>query len=301
MKKPDFFIVGAPKCGTSSMTYYLNQHPDVYLSNPSEPLFFCPDIISPKVKNIEEYLQLFEGHEDNTCGEKSTRYLFSEIAPRQIYDFNSDAKIIIMLRDPVSFIYSWHSELLMWFVEDRDNLASALQLESDRKKGFHIPSTCHAPKQLLYRELASFSIYAERYLSVFGKDNVKFILLNDLKKDPLKTYQELLNFINVDSSFIPDFEIKNRNKVIKNMQIHRFFRTPPVFVKQIAKLILPDKNLRGRLLKSSVKTIEKINIERRPRPENDDLLKKELISYFMADIKKLEQLIDRDLKAWIEL
>lgn len=298
MKKPDFFIVGAPKCGTSSLTYSLLEHPELFMPKPAEPLFFCPDVTGSKVATLEDYLGLFEAGKDKICGEKSTRYLFSEVAPHKIHEFNPDAKIIIVLREPVSFMHSWHSELLMWFVEDIDDFETALNAEVDRKNGKRIPKTCSTPKQLSYREFAQFSIHIQRYLSVFDREKIHFLLLEDLKEKPLETFQHLFNFLEVDPDFIPTMEVRNKNKKIANMKLHRFFRTPPSWLKQTSNLLLPDELLRRKLLGNLIKTVEQVNVSRKPRAKMDPALCQKLKQEMAPEISRLSDLIERDLSIW---
>lgn len=113
MKYPDFFIVGAPKCGTTSMCNYLDQHPDIFISNPKELNFFGADLTPPPRKiTLEEYLSHFQDSQAKICGEGTPFYLLSQAAGQEIKALNPDAKIIIMLRDPVALIYSLHSQLL---------------------------------------------------------------------------------------------------------------------------------------------------------------------------------------------
>lgn len=298
MKKPDFFIVGAPKCGTTSLKFYLEQHPEIFISNPGEPCFFCPDIITPRVKTTEEYLNLFQPGKDKICGEKSTRYLFSEIAPQKIYELNPKAKIIIMLREPVSFMHSWHNELLMWFIEDIEDFKSALDAEDDRRNGRKIPVTCKAPKQLLYREFAQFSRYIEIYLSIFEREKVHFLILDDMKKNPYKSYKDILTFLEVDPDFIPNLEIQNKNKNIANMHLHSFFRTPPIFLKRISRYILPNELIRKKTIKNVISLVEKINVQRKPRKALDQTYSNELKKEFSLEIDHLGKLINKDLSMW---
>lgn len=298
MKKPDFFIVGAPKCGTSSLRYYLEQHPEIFMSTPAEPLMFCPDIIKANVSSFEEYLTLFESAEDKVCGEKSTRYLFSEVAPQKIYELNPEAKIVIMLREPVSFMHSWHSELLMWFVEDIDDFEMALGAEAERKHGKKIPVTCSAPRQLSYREFAEYSIHVQRYLSIFNRDKIHFLILEDLKANPVQTFQELLSFLEVDSDFIPNMEVRNKNKKIGNMKLHRFFRTPPIWLKRMFNMLFPNKLMKEKILSTAIKTTERINVSRKPREKIDPELLERLKQEMAPEVNRLSKLIDKDLSIW---
>ncbi|MCP2728272.1 sulfotransferase family protein [Limnofasciculus baicalensis] len=104
MKKPNLFVVGAPKCGTTSMHNYLGQHPEIFMSSPKELHYFSRDIdcFTGKIKELYNYLQLFDSAGNaKYIGESSPEYLYSEVASQQIKELCSDAKIIIMLRNPL--------------------------------------------------------------------------------------------------------------------------------------------------------------------------------------------------------
>ena len=121
-RKPDFFIVGAPKCGTTSMFHYLRQHPQIFMPDNKEPHYFGKDLIKMSdefIDNEDEYLNLFkDAKSDQKLGEASTFYLYSKSAYKEIKEYNPDAKIIIMLRNPIDFLHSLHSQLLFSGYED---------------------------------------------------------------------------------------------------------------------------------------------------------------------------------------
>ena len=124
MRKPDFFIAGAPKCGTTAMHTYLQTHPEVFVSKVKEPSFFATDLhnSNPLVCNIEEYLSLFaEVRDEKRVGEASTGYFYSQNAAKELKEFNPSASIIIMLRNPVDMMYSLHGQLLYQGNEDLVN------------------------------------------------------------------------------------------------------------------------------------------------------------------------------------
>jgi hypothetical protein len=112
VRKPDFFIVGAPRSGTSSMMNYLEEHPDIFMARPpgDEPHFFGTDLSAPwSIADERSYLSLFDDAKDEIrAGEKSVSYLYSKRAAVEIKEFQPSAKIIIMLRNPVDVIYSIH-------------------------------------------------------------------------------------------------------------------------------------------------------------------------------------------------
>jgi hypothetical protein len=114
LKYPNFFIVGAPKCGTTSLHYWLSQHPEIFMSEPKEPGYFCTDLHEEadnfnndkkehfKYRNKDDYLKIFENHKNKKIiGESSVRYFHSNQAPINIKNRTIKPKIIISIRNPV--------------------------------------------------------------------------------------------------------------------------------------------------------------------------------------------------------
>jgi len=134
MRRPNFFIVGAPKCGTSALFAYLNQHPQVFMAHLKELHFFGTDVRYPARPTLDQYLLHFaKAREELRVGEASTSYLFSQSAAQEIRAFNPAARIVIMLRNPVDMMYSLHSEMLYWLNEDIEDFEAALEAEEKRK------------------------------------------------------------------------------------------------------------------------------------------------------------------------
>ena len=109
--KPNFFLVGAPRCGTTSMYAYLRSHPQIFMPETAkEPHYFAPEEslwYGKRIDDLETYLALFTGARDAVrIGEASTHYLASPSAANSIYAFNPQARILIMLRSPVDLLYS---------------------------------------------------------------------------------------------------------------------------------------------------------------------------------------------------
>jgi hypothetical protein len=213
MGRPNFFIVGAPKCATSALSEYLKQHPDVFMSEEKEPHYFCTDIKTPRgIVNEEKYLALFADSGDaKRSGEASVLYLYSENAASEIKAFSPEAKIIIMLRNPVDMMYSWHSERLYVGHETIEDFEAALEAEEDRKKGLWNPPCDYSVKVFFYRDIARFSAQVKRYFDVFGRNNVHVIIFDDLKKDIAKVYRNTLEFLEIDPTFQPEFPVVNPN------------------------------------------------------------------------------------------
>ena len=116
-RRPDFFIVGAPKAGTTSLYDWLAGHPQLYMSPVKEPMYFCPDVqgglrrLYAHPADEQRYLELFaDARPAQSAGEASTRYLVSRMAPGLVHDFTPDARAIAMLRNPVDLVHALHNE-----------------------------------------------------------------------------------------------------------------------------------------------------------------------------------------------
>ncbi len=130
MKTPNFFIVGAPKSGTSALAKYLGEHPHVFMCSPKEPGFYSSDIGSePKYNSEDSYLKLFSAAREYhlAIGEASTQYLRSHAAAARIMTRYPNARLVVMLRHPIEVVQSWHSQLLLSYVEHTEDFETAWQ------------------------------------------------------------------------------------------------------------------------------------------------------------------------------
>lgn len=148
MKPPNFFIVGAPKCGTTTLWTYLYEHPNCYMTPTKEPNYFTTDL-QPfyKIDSRDEYIKLFEGAGEShiAVGEASTAYLLSHEAMKNIYNFDPKAKIIVMLRNPVDLVYSYHLFRVFLGVERVRSFDRVWEIQEDRKNGKNIPPPANPP------------------------------------------------------------------------------------------------------------------------------------------------------------
>ncbi|MES1216011.1 MAG: sulfotransferase, partial [Bacteroidota bacterium] len=291
MKKPNFFIVGAPKCGTTAMNDYLDQHPDIFMA-PKEIHFFGQDL-KTRVKISEaEYLQNFQAAGDSKIiGEASVWYLYSTTSAEEIKQFSPEAKILIMLRNPVEVIQSLHSQNLFDGNEDVLDFEKAISLDEKRKRREHLSDSLDFFEMPTYRDTALFSKQVERYLKVFGKSNVHIILYDDFKADPQKMFKETLQFLGVSDFANIQFNVVNPNKQIQNFYLHRLVKKPPQNLKKIARIIIPSRKLRHSVMTNFFKW----NIKKEKRKKANTEVVEELKEYFAVDINLLSKIIERDL------
>lgn len=290
---PSFFIVGAPKCGTSSMEIYLGEHPEIFMSPRTEMNFFGRDLsIRRRVETLAEYLSYFEEAGQEQCiGEKSATYLMSKTAAAEIHAFNPRAKIITMLRNPVDAMYSLHGQLLHGANETIVDFEEALDAQSARRRGRRIPPEVQNPSLLLYEEVFAYPEQLHRFHSVFGRDRVHTILLDDVRKDPGEIYRRLLAFLDVSQDHRPEFVQYNRAKsYIPNLGARRFMKAHP----EVSKLI--HRILPGRAIELGRRSLAFFQRQRSGELSPD--LRSRLQARFSDQIGELEGLIDRDLSHW---
>ncbi|MEO8860027.1 MAG: sulfotransferase [Ginsengibacter sp.] len=294
MKKPDFFIVGAPKSGTTALNNYLSQHPDVFMAK-KELHRFGSDLKMKIIPSEEEYLQSFQyAGEGKLIGEASVWYLFSKTAAAEIKSFSPAAKIIIMLRNPAEMLPSLHSQNLYNGNEDTKNFKKALDLDVERKIGKSLPESIDFFALPSYFDSALYFEQVKRYLDIFGKANVQIILYDDFIKNTQQIFLDTLKFLNLGSDTKIQFSVINPNKKVKLFGLHKFLKSPPKKIKKIVRIVLPAKKIRHKIML----TLFKLNSAEQKRKDMNEALRKELITFYKDDIQKLGKLINRDLSNW---
>jgi len=298
--KPNFFIVGAPKCGTTALSAYLKEHKNIVISDPKEPHFFATDMQKMRTTdNKEQYLKYFKDVTDQTfaIGDASVWYLYSKEAIKNIKQFNPDAKIIVMLRNPVEMVPSMHAQHLYRTDEDVKEFAEAWKLNESRELGNNIPKYCRAPQNLNYKKIALYAEQIERLYRYFPKEQVKIILFDDFKKDTKKIYEETLEFLNINKDGREHFPVINENTTSKNYWIKALIVNQPkfiIFIKNIIKKILGKEKLN---IASFLNNLNTIKEKRKPL---EDTLKQEIIDNYKNDILKLSKILNRNLDNWIK-
>jgi hypothetical protein len=296
--RPDFFIVGAPKCGTTALSEYLRAHARVFLSTPKEPLFFCEDLPGLRqVTTLPRYLDLFARVDEGVAavGEASAMYLFSEVAPSHIRRFNADARIIVMLRNPIDVAHAFHSEMIYSQNEDEADFAVAWELQEERRQGRRIPGRCSEPRLLQYREVARLGSQLERLLTVFPRDQVEIIVFDDFIRDTQRVYEEVLSFLGVPTDGRQVFPRINENKQVRSARLARLTQRPPRLLSRAAALAKRSLGLeRVHLLGP----LRRANLERGTRPPLTADLRRRLGREFAQEVIRIERLLDRRLDHW---
>ena len=303
MKKPNLFLVGAPKCGTTSMYTYLRQHPEIFMCHPKEPRYFCRDLINESrgwlnaeyyfpYRSLDDYLALFDGAASCRCvGEASPQYLYSRTAAQEIHQFNPDARILIMLREPVEFLMSQHSQWRLNLHEEEPDFRRALGLEDERRQGRALPANVVFPSRLYYTDWVNFSRQIKRFCRYFPPHQMKIILLDDIKRQPLAVYGEVLAFLQLtDRSFCPDFAPRGQNRRLRFPFLKQLYLDPSAPHIRLLRRIVPAP-----VLGVGQRFLDRIAWTPSRRPPLDAEFRASLKRRFRPEVAALSQLLDRDL------
>jgi len=307
MVKPNFFIVGAAKSGTTSLYHYIKQHPDIFMPKRKERFFFSGinrntfsgtgsfygDYI---IDRWEEYLNIFKDAKyENRIGEGCVAYLYlyNESIKTMNKYLKEMPKIIIILRNPIDRAYSNYLHHVMDGIENlsfEESIQDHIIELRNKKKwwwGFN------------YIDVGLYYNQVKAYINKFGDENVLIILYDDFARDPLITCRQVFNFLNVEEYFTPDTSHKyNKHSIPNNKSFLNIYHI--LYPDRLKKILRPilfntlgnDKVekilnlLWGNNLKKS-----SINSEVRTK----------LLNKYKEDIYKLEKLTCLDLSGWLNL
>ncbi|MDP6526302.1 MAG: sulfotransferase [Kiritimatiellia bacterium] len=309
MKKPNFFIVGFPKCGTSAMYDMLQQHPEVAFSIPGEPRYFCKDLCRESVaakpdlwhdprellqpffcRTEGEYLRCFAHvRDEKAVGDATVYYLFSKVAAAEIRAYSPGAKIIIMVREPVDLLHSYHSMLVRGGREPIDVFEEALAAEEDRRNAQRTVQrgTAH-PSELYYSEQVRFTEQIDRFRRSFPEEQIRIVIYDDFKNDNVGQCKMALQFLEVDADHAPQTKIVNPNQVTRLPALKRLLESELVF-ERMRRAVPPAVYDRGRRL------YKRIMFTKAPRPPLPEALRRRLQVRYREEVERLGQMLDRDL------
>ena len=301
MTMPNFIIIGAGKSGTTALYRYLEQHPQVYMSPVKETNFFALEgetvdfrdpsapqrINSWSVTRLEDYEALFDGVSDEIAlGEASPLYLYDAQAPGRIRRHVPGAKLVAVLRNPAERAHSAFTHLVRDGLEPYADFGRALA-EEDRRVADHWSWIWH------YKRMGFYHEQLKRYFDTFDREQISVYLYEDLKSDPANVAGDIFRRLGVDPQFRPDTSVRfNRSGIPKSKAIHSFLMTSSP-LKAPFKRFIPT-----RLRKRMVADLRNKNLREPPRLSPEMRLR--LTEAYRDDVLKLQDLIQRDLKGWLE-
>jgi hypothetical protein len=297
---PNFFIVGAARSGTTSLDLYLSQHPEIFITLKKETHFFAREQLPVSyrgpgdermnrllIRDEDQYTQLFsDTGKAKAVGEASAFYLCYPKSADLIAQTVPDAKIIMVLREPVARTYSAYMFLLRDGRETLD-FEEGLSRENERKEADFEP-------MWRYRELSLYYNQVKHYLDVFGAQRVKVLMYEELFSSPEKVLQDVFGFlgvkedVNIDTSVHYNVSGSPKSRKLYSMLNNFMFNPSPL--EQRIKTLVPQ-NLR------TVWASRLIGAVTRPVPLEPEI-KAQLKTFYIEDVGKLEDLLQRDLLCW---
>lgn len=229
-KRANLFIVGAPKCGTTTLMHWLSQHPSIFSPEIKEPHFYNDDSNHRILRTEFEYLKLYDCPQSFNAKyrlDSSVWYFYSSRAIERIEaDLEKKAKYIVCLRDPADMAVSLHQEMFMGGSENVQDFWRAWQLQEMRALGKSIPGSAHEPNHLQYRDVCSLGKYSEKLCNVVGDpERLLFISLNEMSSSPLATLKQVYKFLEVqDYSESVQLALMNKARKPKYYWLDRFFK-----------------------------------------------------------------------------
>ncbi|MBU2877830.1 sulfotransferase family protein [Aliiglaciecola lipolytica] len=292
---PNLFIVGAPKSGTTAMARHLVAHPGIYTPLQKEFTYFGKDLVRyAELITEKAYLKWFEAWKDEKYAlDASPFYLYSDSAPREFLEKSPDAKIIIMLRNPVEVAYSMYFEALFGNREDAKTFEEAWELESKRLQGECMPTNARLEYTTRYQSLGLYSSHITHYRNIFGADNVHIILFDDFKDNNQVCYEKLLDFLGLPYIYPESFKVHNPSKIARSPKLTHFVTTPPKWMGTVGSFILPKTTrwkIRDFIKNKNMKIVDK--------PKIAPATKAMLQAHYAEEIVELENLLDRSLSQW---
>lgn len=311
------FIVGAPRCGTTTLASFLQQHPDVCFSAVKEPHFFSRDEVAglrgdELQRNVEEeYWQRFFGHcegDPKLYAEGSVTYLYAPERMAPILRLWPEARFVIALRDPLSMLPSLHARLLVTGDETIRDFPTAWAKVAERAQGKSLPKRAIDPRWLRYDWAGLLGENVERFLAAVGRERCHVVLFDDLAKDPQKTYSELCRFLEITPWAGTHFGRQRVNKAIRIGWLQRLLKRPPKAIrtalagekfhkreKKVGSTESPALvtffRVRKRLLDWN-----KMPAKRQPL---DPVVRQQIIDRLRDDVILLSKTINRDLSHWL--
>ncbi len=287
--RPDLFIVGAPKCGTSSLYRYLSGHPQIFMARPKEPQFFEADRLARFgmrfPDDLDRYLALFANAGGaRRIGEASTSYFEAPAAPARIRDFAPTARIIVMLRNPVDMMDSLHGMRVMQGTEQITSFGASLADEKFRL-GYGVIGD---QRSVRYRDRARFGAMLPQWFDTFDRECVHVMLLEDMAADPDAQFRGVLEFLEVDTSYAPT-----------SFERHNVSRRPRSSLLAAVDARLPHRVVPrtavDRVTIPVARVVRRFNRQPARRPPVAPELRRQLEREFTPDVDRLSELLGRDL------
>lgn len=288
MGKPNLFVVGFPKCGTTTLAKRLSNHSSIFLPEIKELQYFDSKYFSSNlngpgdkktiINSLEEYLEKYEGRSEPYLMDATPSYVLEDDVAKDIFDFNKNARVIIMVRNPVERAFSNYAHLVR---DQREKLpfAEALEAEEERRKNNWSSFWRYKDSSFYYKRIMN-------YFNIFGQENVKVIISDELKQNQKVIIDDIFDWLGIERQNIytnvtynksgsPTLILKIINKLKKN-----------IIIRKIGKRVISKESFE-RFKSKNLKTLEV-----------DKSIYNTLKNEFKSDIQKLENKIEKNLSHW---
>ena len=274
MTLPNFFIIGAPKAGTTSLYDYLRAHPEVFMPIGKGPRYFCysgqKDKYNYRFTTLAEYEALFDDVTDEKAiGEATALYFEHRSAARRIQEVIPDPRLIAILREPVERAFSIYHMNLRNF---------------DANKGLGFLEALRADRALRRMYVDGLAPFYE----AFGRERIRVIRFDDLKRDALGTVRGLFEFLGVRPDFVPDLAVSNPGGIPRSMLLHKVLNDPRL--RLVAQKLAPEAVIR------EVKNLRNRNLVKHRMTEEE---RAGAYAFFHDDILRTQDLTGLDLSGWL--
>jgi hypothetical protein len=299
---PDFFIVGHSKSGTTALYEMLRRHPQIFMSELKEPVFFASELPRQAHRyrapeTLEEYLALFApARADQRAGEASASYLWSRTAAGRIAEACPQARIIAILREPASFLRSLHLQCVQSHYESEKDLRTALALEPARRAGRSLPRRSLWPQVLLYSEHVRYVEQLRRYHERFAPERVLVLIYDDFRAQNEATVRRVLDFLEVEPTARIATSEANPTVRMRSQRLDELVHAVSVgagpgsrALKRSIKAITPRRLRRAALHATHHKLLAP------PPGPPDEQLAAELRARFKGEVVALSEYLGRDL------
>ena len=287
--RANVFILGAPKCGTTSLAAWLSQHPEAFVSDPKEPRHFNTDWAFPfRVESAEDYEALFtEACDKSAVAEATTGNLVSDVAVPAILDYQPEARFVVCLRDPVELFFSLHGQRLKEGNEIFSDPARAWEAQVERLQGRGVPKGVADPKSLHYDRFCRLGTQMYRLFERVPRERVFVVLMEDLRDEPDATFRALCRFLEIEERSLQSYTAENTGQLPRSLRLQQAVRLAGILKKRLG---LPSMGIATRIRDANLSEARRFD---------DPALRAQLSDHFAEEVALLAETIGRDLSHWL--
>jgi hypothetical protein len=261
-----------------------------------EPHYFSKDFATYSDFTRSDYYGLFESAKSQHVyrGESSVYYLYSTRAISNIVQEHPDARMVVMLRNPVQLVHSLHAQHLVGLTEDLSSFEDAWHAQSDRAIGRRIPASCAEPSLLQYQRIGSLGYQLQRALSRVAREHVHVIFFDDFQADTPRVFNQVLAFLGLEQTAEVRFERVNANTVLRSRMLRHLLnhRRLPAWFRRWGRRVGLQRIHRQMLQWNQVAA---------KRDQLSPDMTAELVDAFRDDVALLSELTHRDLGHWLKV